>query len=179
METIRIKDKQFDLFIPEQQLREAIARLAARIKADLDGRNPLYVCILNGAYMFAAELMRELNTTDELTFARYSSYKGLNSTGTLNEIMPLEPELYRGRTVVLLEDVIDSGLTMYTLMNKLRAGGALDVRLATMLFKPSSLAYNFDPDYVGMTIPDVFIVGHGLDYLGEGRALRDVYKLSH
>lgn len=179
METIRIKDKQFDLFITEQQLREAIARMAVRIKADLDGRNPLFVCILNGAYMFAADLMRELDGPYELTFARYSSYKGLNSTGTLNEIMPLEPEIYRGRTVVLLEDTIDSGLTMYTVMNKLRAGGALDVRLATMLFKPSLLAYNFDPDYVGITIPDVFVVGRGLDYLGQGRALRDIYKLIH
>ena len=179
MKTIRIKDKQFDLFITEQQVREAIARMAVRIKADLDGRNPLFVCILNGAYMFAADLMRELDGPYELTFARYSSYKGLNSTGTLNEIMPLEPEVYRGRTVVLLEDTIDSGLTMYTVMNKLRAGGAREVRLATMLFKPSLLAYNFDPDYVGMTLPDAFVVGHGLDYMGEGRALRDIYKLSH
>lgn len=178
MDTIRIKDKQFVLFITEQELHEAIARMAVRIKADLDGRNPLFVCTLNGAYMFTADLMRELNGSYELAFARYSSYKGLNSTGTLNEIMPLPPELYRGRTVVLLEDVIDTGLTMYTLMKKLRSDGALDVRLATMLFKPSSLAYNFDPDYVGIAIPDDFIVGHGLDYMGEGRALRDVYRLS-
>lgn len=178
MDKIRIKDKTFELFIPQQQLREAIAGMARRIKADVGQANPLFVGILNGAFMFVAELMQEFNDAYELTFARYSSYKGTSSSGALNEIMPLLPELYKGRTVVLLEDIIDTGFTMYMLMNKLRANGAADVRLATMVFKPDALLYDVVPDYVGIEVPNDFIIGHGLDYDGMGRALCDIYKIA-
>lgn len=133
MDRIRLKDKEFELFIPESDIQAAIAKMAVQIKADVEGKNPLFVGVLNGAFMFVAELMRELDVPYELTFARYSSYQGTSSTGILNEIMPVQADI-RGRMVILLEDIIDTGFTMNYVMEKLRSEGAADVRLATMLF---------------------------------------------
>lgn len=177
MDRIRLKDKEFELFISERQIKDAIVKMAVRIKADLENSNPLFVGILNGSFMFVAELMRELNGNYELTFARYSSYQGgLHSSGKLNEIVPIQGDV-KGRIVVLLEDIIDSGFTMYTLKNKLKEKGAAEVRLATMLFKPGALICDLKPDYVGIEIPNDFIVGHGLDYDEMGRSYRDIYKI--
>lgn len=176
MDRIRLKDKEFELFISEKEIREAIAKMAVRIKADVEGVNPLFVGILNGAFMFTAELMCQLNVPYELTFARYSSYRGTCTTGVVNEIMPVRVDV-RDRMVILLEDIIDTGLTMQFVMDKLRREGATDVRLATMLFKPESLKCDLKPDYIGLQIPADFIVGHGLDYDELGRAYRDIYKV--
>ena len=176
MDRIRLKDKDFELFIPDSEIQEAIRAMAVRIKADVEGRNPLFVGVLNGAFMFVAELMRALDAPYELTFARYSSYSGTSSTGVLREIMPVQADV-RGRMVILLEDVIDTGYTMNYVVRKLRDEGAADVRVATMLFKPASLRCDLRPDYIGLRIPDDFIVGHGLDYDGLGRSYRDIYKL--
>ena len=163
-------------FIPESDIQAAIAKMAVQIKADVEGKNPLFVGVLNGAFMFVAELMRELDVPYELTFARYSSYQGTSSTGILNEIMPVQADI-RGRMVILLEDIIDTGFTMSYVMEKLRSEGAADVRLATMLFKPESLKCELTPDYVGLQIPADFIVGHGLDYDELGRSYKDIYKV--
>lgn len=176
MDRIRLKDKEFELFIPESDIQAAIAKMAVQIKADVEGKNPLFVGVLNGAFMFVAELMRELDVPYELTFARYSSYQGTSSTGILNEIMPVQADIC-GRTVILLEDIIDTGFTMSYVMEKLRSEGAADVRLATMLFKPESLKCELTPDYVGLQIPADFIVGHGLDYDELGRSYKDIYKV--
>ena len=111
MDRIRLKDKEFELFIPESDIQAAIAKMAVQIKADVEGKNPLFVGVLNGAFMFVAELMRELDVPYELTFARYSSYQGTSSTGILNEIMPVQADI-RGRMVILLEDIIDTGFTI-------------------------------------------------------------------
>lgn len=176
MDRIRLWDKEFELFIPEQQIQNAIAEMAERIKADIEGTNPLFVSILNGAFMFTAELMRQLDGPHELTFARYSSYRGTSTTGTVNEIMPVKVDV-KDRMVILLEDIIDTGTTMKYVMEKLRGQGAKDVRLATMLFKPLAMQCNLVPDYVGLEIPPDFIVGYGLDYDERGRAYKDIYKL--
>ena len=155
--------KNLNCLFRSRIFRQAIAKMAVQIKADVEGKNPLFVGVLNGAFMFVAELMRELDVPYELTFARYSSYQGTSSTGILNEIMPVQADI-RGRMVILLEDIIDTGFTMNYVMEKLRSEGAADVRLATMLFKPESLKCELTPDYVGLQIPADFIVGHGLDY---------------
>ena len=176
MDKIRLKDKEFELFIPEKEIKDAIAKMAKQIKADVGDTNPLFVGILNGAFMFTAELMRQMDTYYEITFARYSSYRGLNTTGVVREIMPVQADI-RGRMVILLEDIIDTGFTMNYVMEKLRSEGAADVRLATMLFKPESLKCELTPDYVGLQIPADFIVGHGLDYDELGRSYKDIYKV--
>ena len=174
---IRLKDKEFELLIPEKEIKDAIAKMAKQIKADVGDTNPLFVGILNGAFMFTAELMRQMDTYYEITFARYSSYRGLNTTGVVREIMPVQADV-KGRTLILLEDIIDTGYTMQFVMDKLRNDGAADVKLATMLFKPDSLKCDLKPDYVGLQIPSDFIVGYGLDYDEMGRAYRDIYKVT-
>ncbi|MDD2438029.1 MAG: hypoxanthine phosphoribosyltransferase [Massilibacteroides sp.] len=176
MEKIRLRDKEFKLFISEKQIQEVIGKVAEQIKKDLGERNPLFVGVLNGAFMFVAELMRQMNGPYELTFARYSSYKGTNTTGSIHEIMPLTVDV-KDRTVVLLEDIVDTGYTMRYVMDKLRREGAREVRLATMLLKPDALKCDLKPDYVGLEIPNDFIVGYGLDYDEMGRAYRDIYSI--
>ncbi len=176
MDNIRLWDKEFKLFIPENEIQEAIGKMATRIKEDMEGKNPLFVGVLNGAFMFVAELMRQLNGPYELAFARYSSYQGTNTTGQVNEVMPLTSDI-KGRVVVLLEDIVDSGYTMKYVIEKLKNEGAADVKLATMLLKPDALKCDLKPDYVGIEIPNDFIVGYGLDYDEQGRAYRDIYTI--
>lgn len=176
MDRIRLKDKEFELFIPEEEIKDAIAKVAERIREDVKGTNPLFVGILNGAFMFTAELMRQLNEPYEITFARYSSYKGTSTTGVVREIMPVQADV-KGRTLIMIEDIIDTGFTMQYVMDKLRKDGAADVKLATMLFKLDSLRCNLRPDYIGIRIPSDFIVGYGLDYDEMGRAYRNIYKI--
>ena len=166
MDRIRLKDKEFELFIPEEEIKDAIAKVAERIREDVKGTNPL----------FTAELMRQLNEPYEITFARYSSYKGTSTTGVVREIMPVQADV-KGRTLIMIEDIIDTGFTMQYVMDKLRKDGAADVKLATMLFKPDSLRCNLKPDYIGIRIPSDFIVGYGLDYDEMGRAYRNIYKI--
>lgn len=177
MDTIRLKDKKFKRFIPEAKIKDAVSRIATEIKVDIVGKDTLFVCILNGAFMFAAEVMAALDDNYEITFARYSSYEGTDSTGILQEVMPIR-ESVAGRTVILLEDIIDTGFTMYHLREKLAKAGAKEVKLATLLFKPEALRCELKPDYVGLRIPPAFIVGHGLDYDGLGRAFRDIYVVN-
>jgi len=173
---INLHDRTFELYIPEARIVSAITAMAANIKRDMEGANPLFVGILNGAFMFTAELMSKLPPTCELTFAAYSSYQGLKSEGKVNELLPVRGNI-KGRPVMLLEDIIDTGLTMQHIISRLRESGADDVRLAVMLVKPGCLKCDLKPDYVGMEIDDDFIVGFGLDYNGQGRSLRDIYKV--
>ena len=116
MDRIRLKDKEFELFIPEEEIKDAIAKVAERIREDVKGTNPLFVGILNGAFMFTAELMRQLNEPYEITFARYSSYKGTSTTGVVREIMPVQADV-KGRTLIMIEDIIDTGHTAKFLMD--------------------------------------------------------------
>ncbi|MDR2120706.1 MAG: hypoxanthine phosphoribosyltransferase [Tannerella sp.] len=175
---IRLKDRDFILYIREEYIVGSIARMAAEIALDLHDENPLFVGILNGAYMFAAELMSRLSPEYELTFAAYSSYRGIRSEGVVKELLPVGSDV-RGRTVILLEDVIDTGLTMQYVVSKLREAGAADVRLATMLFKPAALKCDLKPNYVGLWTRNDFVVGFGLDYDGLGRALRHIYRINN
>jgi hypoxanthine phosphoribosyltransferase len=175
-ERITLKDKNFEIYIPEHTIVEAIGRMAGDIRRDTEGRNPLFVGILNGAYMFVAELMSRLPPDCELTFAAYASYCGTKSEGIVKELLPVRIDR-KDRPVILLEDIIDTGLTMQYVMNRLRRAGVADVRLATMFIKPGALTCDIRPDYVGMAIDDDFIVGFGLDYNGCGRSLRSIYRI--
>ncbi|MDR1406872.1 MAG: hypoxanthine phosphoribosyltransferase [Tannerella sp.] len=175
-DTIRLKDREFSLYIRETEIVDAITRIAAEIERDVQGKNPLFVGILNGAYMFVAELMSKLPPVYELTFAAYSSYRGVKSEGIVKELLPVRGDAH-DRIVVLLEDVIDTGLTMQYVMHKLKESGIRDVRLATMLFKPGALRCDLKPDYVGLEIGNDFIVGFGLDYDGLGRTSRNIYRI--
>ena len=173
---IKLHGKRFELYIPEEKIVCAISKVAEDLRRDMDGKNPLFVGILNGAYMFVAELMSKLPPTYELTFAAYSSYHGTKSVGIVQELLPIRSDV-KDRPIVLLEDIIDTGLTMQHVTQRLREEGAQDVRLATMLLKPGSLKCDLKPDYVGMKIDNDFIVGFGLDYDGLGRTSRNIYKI--
>lgn len=176
MRTVKLRDKEFVPYLTAEEIRIAIRRMACDIKRDLGDSNPIFVCIMNGAFMFASELMQELDEAYEVDFARYSSYQGLSSTFELKEIQPVTADL-KGRTVVILEDLIDSGFTMYNVRRRLLEQGADRVFLATMLLKPKALQCDVSADYVGIEIDNDFIVGHGLDYDNMGRMFPDIYIL--
>lgn len=175
-ENIRLNDRDFTLHIREAEIVNAITRIAREIERDMQGRNPLFVGILNGAYMFVAELMSKLSPAYELTFAAYASYQGLQSGGVVKEWLPVRGAVH-DRPVVLLEDIVDTGLTMQYVIRKLNESGIRDVRLATMLLKPAALRCDLKPDYVGLEIANDFIAGFGLDYNGLGRSLRNIYRI--
>ena len=162
MDRIRLKDKEFELFIPEEEIKEAIAKVAERIRADVEGTHPLFVGILNGAFMFTAELMRQLNEPYEITFARYSSYKGTSTTGVVREIMPVQADV-KGRTLILIEDIIDTGRTLNDVIKLLKARNPLSLKVITLLDKPERRLVKLDADISLFTIPDHFVIGYGLD----------------
>ena len=176
MEPITVKDLRFNISIPAEEIKKRIAELAAQISSDLKGRNPLFLAVLNGSFMFAADLMRGITTPCEISFVRLSSYTGTESTGTVHELIGLNEDL-TGRTVVIIEDIVDSGLTMRELLSMLKTKNPADVRIASLLVKPGNLKVKLDIPYCCFQIPNDFIVGYGLDYDGYGRNLPDIYTL--
>lgn len=176
MAIIEIEDKKFETLIKETEIRAAIDIVAARLNLELDGKRPLFVCILNGAFMFAADLMRRLTIDCQISFMKVASYEGTGSSGRVKQLIGLNEEV-KGRTVVLIEDIVDTGETMVMLTKQLKDLGAADVRIATLLFKPESCRKDVTPNYIGINLPKDFIVGYGLDYNGYGRNLTDIYTL--
>lgn len=175
MEDIRLGDRDFQLYLTEEQLLPEIERMATEIVRDLGDKDPLFVCILNGAFMFSTELFKAINGEYELAFAKYSSYQGMSSSGNLTEEIPPQVPL-EGRTVVILEDLVDTGFTLSKVIELYKERGAKDIKIAVMLSKPNApKVVNIIPDYVGLEIPNDFIVGHGLDYNGKGRFYKDIY----
>ncbi len=176
MSRVKILDKEFELSIPEEKLLKAVDHVAEQMNKDLEGKNPLMVCVLNGSFMFASDLMKRLSFPCEISFVKLSSYSGTGSTGTVKELIGLSENL-EGRTVVLLEDIVDTGLTIINTVEQVKQMGPEDVKVATMLFKPEACKRDVKLDYVGMEIPNDFIVGYGLDYDGYGRNLKDIYTV--
>ncbi len=176
MSRVKVHDKEFELYIPQDQIERAIKRLADDITRDMAGKNPLFLILLNGAFMFAAELFKHLNIDCEISFVKLSSYSGTASTSVVRELIGLDHSV-AGRTVVMVEDIVDTGLTLYYTTEKLKKLGATDVRIATMLFKPNAFEQEYHIDYIGMEIPNDFIVGYGLDYNEHARNLPDIYKI--
>lgn len=176
MAIIEIEDKKFETLIKETEIRAAIDIVAARLNLELDGKRPLFVCVLNGAFMFAADLMRRLTIDCQISFMKVASYEGTDSSGRVKQLIGLNEEV-KGRTVVLIEDIVDTGETMVMLTKQLKDLGAADVRIATLLFKPESCRKDVTPNYIGINLPKDFIVGYGLDYNGYGRNLTDIYSL--
>ena len=176
MNTIQIKDKKVILSIPESEILAAVRRVSEDINRDVADKNPLFICVLNGAFMFASDLMKNVNIPCEITFIKLSSYEGLYSTGAVKEIIGLNESVV-GRNVVVVEDIVDTGITMERILSSLRAKGANEIRVATFLQKPDALQRDIQIDYIAMKIPNDFIVGYGLDYDGYGRNLKDIYTL--
>ena len=177
MKKVKIHDKEFELFIPYEKIRSVVEDLAERMNKDLDGKNPLFICILNGSFVFAAELYKRIGLIDsEITFVKLASYEGEKSTGSVKQLIGFNEEI-KGRTVVVLEDIVDTGITINNIMGQLKKMGPKDIKVATLLLKPDALTMEVDLDYIGLEIPNDFIVGYGLDYDGKGRNLIDIYTV--
>ena len=177
MSIIRVSDKDFAPFIPQDKIEKEIHRIASEIKRDMKDKEPLFLVMLNGAFMFAAELFKSLDMPCEMAFVKYKTYVGTHSTGKPNEMLGIEPEKVKDRNIVIVEDIVDSGFTMTELLKDLNSKGAKSIRIATMMFKPKALKYDLKMDYVGMEIGNDFIVGYGLDYNEYGRNLKEIYKI--
>ena len=176
MEKVKVRDKEFSLFLTAEDIDRAVEQVAEMINLDMQGREPLFLCILNGAFVFASDLLKKVDVDCEISFVKLSSYSGTRTTNTVKELIGLDQSL-EGRTVIIVEDIIDTGITMAYTLDKLRDLGAVDVRIATLLFKPEAFRKSYAIDYVGIVIPNKFIVGYGLDYDGHGRNLPDIYQI--
>jgi hypoxanthine phosphoribosyltransferase len=176
MKKIIVNGREFVLSITAGEIDAAVTRLAGELSRDLAGVNPLFLAILNGAFIFASDLLRRLTFPCNVSFIKLSSYSGTRTTEQVTVVSGLAEEV-RDRTVVIVDDIIDSGITVDWLIKELQERGAEEVRIAALLFKKDAFRKNFHIDYLGLIIPNDFIVGYGLDYDGYGRNYPDIYKI--
>lgn len=176
MDTITVNNKEFRLSIPESEILKQVDRVAQEITNDLDGKNPLFLCVLNGSFMFASDLLKRVNIPAEISFVKMSSYQGTVTTGKVRRLLGVDRDL-TGRTIVIVEDIVESGITMVQLLEDLRMQNPAEIKICTLLSKPNKRQVEVKVDYVAMEIPDEFIVGYGLDYDGFGRNLPDIYTI--
>jgi hypoxanthine phosphoribosyltransferase len=177
MKKIKLIDKEFQLYIPYEKIRSVIERMAGEMNRDLEGKEPLFLCVLNGAFMFAADLFKRIEIRGaEITFVKMASYHGIHSSGTIRQLIGLN-EAIDGRTVIIIEDIVDSGSTIEEILAQLAILKPKEVKIATLLSKPDAMIKEVELDYVGLEIPNDFIVGYGLDYDGQGRNLIDIYSI--
>lgn len=176
MSIVKIKDKSFKTSIPEAEILKKVQVVADRLNKDYEGKTPVFLAVLNGAFIFAADLMRMITVPSEISFVKYASYEGTSSTGSMKTLMGLNQDL-AGRHVVIVEDIVDSGFTMAHMIEDLKKKNPASIEICSLLVKPGNLKVDLDINYAVMKIPNDFIVGYGLDYDQEGRNLRDIYTI--
>lgn len=176
MNIVKIKDKTFKISIPEAEILKHVKEVADRINHDMAGKNPLFLAVLNGSFMFAADLMKMITIPCEISFVKLASYQGVISTGNVKEVIGINEDL-SGRTIIIIEDIVDTGLTMKRMIESIGTRNPESVHICTLLLKPEKLQEKLDVEYVAMKIPNDFIVGYGLDYDQQGRNLRDIYTV--
>lgn len=176
MKTIQVKDKTFTLSIPESEILRGVSQVAERINKDLADKDPLFIAVLNGAFIFAADLFKRITIPCEISFVKLASYQGVTSTGKVKEVIGLNDDI-SGRTVVIVEDIVDTGLTMQRLLETLGTRSPKEIHIASLLVKEEKLQVDLNIEYKVLSIPNDFIVGYGLDYDGFGRNLPDIYTV--
>lgn len=176
MQRITLKDKSFVPYITSDKIIDSVKQVANRINDELANENPLFLVVLNGSFMFAADLLKEISFPCEISFIKLASYHGTSSTGTVTEMIGLTEEI-KGRTVVIIEDIVDTGITIEKLVNLLHKKEVKQIKIASFLLKPDAYKKDIKIDYVGMKIPNDFVVGYGLDYDGLGRNMKEIYVL--
>ena len=176
MNEIRILDKNFRELITEQSIKTRIGELAQDINRDLAGKDVVFVGILNGSFLFAADLFRLIHLPVKISFVKLASYEGSASSGTIKELIGWNEDI-KNKTIVVIEDIVDTGNTIESIVNELVARKAYEIRVASLFLKPSAFTKDIRIDYVGFEIPDDFVVGYGLDYDGYGRNLTSVYSM--
>lgn len=173
---IKVKDKTFAVSISERTLKGQIKRIAEQINRDYEGKKPVFLAVLNGSFIFAADLLREIDLPCEISFVKLASYQGTSSTGTIREVIGLGIDI-TNRPVIILEDIVDTGLTMAHMIDTLKKQNPASIDICTLLLKPSKLQVKLDVRYCCKQIPDDFVVGYGLDYDGFGRNTKDIYTI--
>ncbi|MCX6325484.1 MAG: hypoxanthine phosphoribosyltransferase [Bacteroidia bacterium] len=176
MKEIRILDKKFRELITEKAIRNRLDELARQMNSDLAGKDVVFLGILNGAFLFAADIFRRIDIKARISFVKLASYEGTSSSGTIKELIGWNEDI-KNKTIVVIEDIVDTGNTLERIVDELAIRKASEVKIATMLFKPAAFTKDISLDYVGFEIPDNFVVGYGLDYDGYGRNLPSVYTL--
>lgn len=176
MSIIQIKDKQFRPYLSAEEIDKAVTTLAEKINKDFKGEKVLFLAILNGSFMFASDLLKKIDVECEISFVKIASYSGTKSTGKVKKLIGLMQSL-EDRNVIIVEDIIDTGNTLDKLLPTLIAEKPNNLRLCTLLFKPEAFKANFNIDYIGLEIPNKFILGYGLDYDELGRNLKDIYQI--
>lgn len=176
MVKIALLDKEFELFIPAEKIQTEVQSIADRIDAELKNEDVIFIGVLNGAFMFASDLLRKISFDAQVSFVKLTSYQGIASTGNVRRLIGIN-EVLKDKTIVIIEDIIDTGNTIESIINQIKGFRPKQIYVATLLLKPEFYNKDIKLDYVGFKIPKDFVVGYGLDYQGYGRNLRSLYKL--
>ena len=176
MSVIKVNDKYFEPYLSAEEIRQQISSLASRINTDYEGKRPLFIAILNGSFMFASDLFKEIKIDAEICFIKLASYKGTKSTGNVITSIGLDEPLIN-RHVIIVEDIVDTGNTLNQFLPQLYNQQPVSLKIAALLHKPEALKFPLEIDYLGFSVPDKFLLGFGLDYDGLGRNLAEIYKL--
>ena len=176
MSSITVHGKEFSSYITSREIEEQVARVAAEINRDYQGKRPLFIAILNGAFIFAADLFKFITLEAEICFIKLASYKGVKSTGKVITAIGLDVDLYN-REVIIVEDIVDTGKTLAQFLPQLEHHHPASLKIASLLHKPAAMIHPIKIDYLGFTIPDKFVIGYGLDYDGLGRNIKEIYQL--
>jgi hypoxanthine phosphoribosyltransferase len=175
-DTIKVHGKAFELFIRSSEISGMVDELAIKLNNDLKGKDVIFVGILNGAFIFASDLIRQIKMNCRISFVKTASYKGTHTTGRLETLIGLGEDI-KGKTVVIVEDIIDTGLTIEGILKQLKSYQPAEILVVALLFKCDACIKDVRIDYLGREIPNDFVIGYGLDYNGYGRNLRDIYKI--
>jgi hypoxanthine phosphoribosyltransferase len=178
MSKVTLKDKTFRVNIPASEINKAVGEIAHRINIELKDKKPLFLAVLNGSFMFASDLMKKITIDCEISFVKVSSYHGTSTSGSVKELIGLNEDI-KGRTVVIIEDIVDTGLTIEAVVKQLELMEPESIKIATLLYKPEAYRKRIELDYVAIVVPNDFLVGYGLDYDGLGRNLPDIYVLDN
>ncbi|MDN5214428.1 hypoxanthine phosphoribosyltransferase [Fulvivirgaceae bacterium BMA12] len=173
---MKIKDKHFKVLLDYEQISKRVMELAAAINHDYEGKNPLFIAIMNGAFMFAADLMKHVHIPSEITFIKVNSYQATKSTGNVKELIGLQENIFK-RNLIIIEDIVDTGNTISHLLEDFNTLGADSIEIVALLHKPEAVKKKVAIKYQGFSIPNKFVVGYGLDYDGYGRNTRDIFEL--
>lgn len=173
---MKIKDKEFEVYLSEEELKNKVGDLAGQLNEDYADKNPLFIAILNGSFIFAADLLKEVSIECTISFIKLSSYEDMESSGKVHTLLGLNENVF-GRHVVIIEDIIDTGNTMKSVLDEFRERGVSSVEVVSLLMKPEALQTPLEIKYVGFDIPNAFVVGYGLDYDGYGRNTKALYQI--